>query len=34
MTTFATADSSAVEIPDLPDMARMYRECGARLRDR
>ncbi len=33
MTTFAAADSSAIEIPDLPDMARMYRECGARLRD-
>ena len=33
MTTFATAVSSAIEIPDLPDMARMYRECGARLRN-
>ena len=33
MTTFATAASSAIEIPDLPDMARMYRECGARLRN-
>ena len=33
MTTFAAVDSSAIEIPDLPDMARMYRECGARLRD-
>ena len=33
MTTFATAASSAIEIPELPDMARMYRECGARLRN-
>ena len=33
MTTFATAASSAIEIPDRPDMARMYRECGARLRN-
>ncbi len=33
MTTFAAAGSSAIEIPELPDMARMYRECGARLRD-
>jgi Xaa-Pro aminopeptidase len=33
MTTFATAASTAIEIPDLPDMARMYRECGARLRE-
>ena len=33
MTTFATAGSTALDIPDLPDMARMYRECGARLRD-
>ena len=32
MTTFAV-NSSAVEIPELPDTARMYRECGARLRD-
>jgi Xaa-Pro dipeptidase len=32
MTTFATAGSSAIEIPDLPDRARMYRESGARLR--
>src|SRR5918994_1054442 len=32
MTTFATAGSSAIDIPDLPDRARMYRECGARLR--
>lgn len=33
MTTFATADSTAIDIPELPDMARMYRECGARLRN-
>lgn len=32
MTAIATAGSSARGIPDLPDMARMYRECGARLR--
>ena len=32
MTTFATADASALGIPDLPDRARMYRESGARLR--
>ena len=32
MTTFATADASALGIPDLPDRARMYRECGERLR--
>lgn len=32
MTTFATTDTSAINIPDLPDMARMYRESGARLR--
>jgi Xaa-Pro dipeptidase len=32
MTTFAV-NSSAVEIPELPDTARMYRECVARLRD-
>jgi Xaa-Pro dipeptidase len=32
MTTFATAASSAIDIPDLPDLARMYRESGARLR--
>jgi Xaa-Pro dipeptidase len=30
-TTFA-AGTSLLEIPDLPDRARMYRECGARLR--
>ena len=29
MTTFATADASALGIPDLPDRARMYRESGA-----
>ena len=29
MTTFA---SGSAVIPDLPDLARMYRECGARLR--
>lgn len=33
MTAIATKGSTALEIPDLPDMARMYRECGARLRD-
>jgi Xaa-Pro aminopeptidase len=32
MTTFATADVSALGIPDEPDRARMYRESGARLR--
>ena len=32
MTTFAAAGSSAIDIPDLPDRARMYRESGARLR--
>jgi Xaa-Pro aminopeptidase len=32
VTTFA-AGSSLLDIPDLPDRARMYRECGARLRD-
>lgn len=32
MTTFAAAGSTALEIPDLPDRARMYRESGARLR--
>jgi Xaa-Pro dipeptidase len=33
MTTFASASGSALlEIPDTPDRARMYRECGARLR--
>ena len=32
MTTSLTAVTSAREIPDLPDRARMYRECGARLR--
>jgi Xaa-Pro aminopeptidase len=32
MTTFATAGSSAIDIPDLPDLPRMYRESGARLR--
>ncbi|HEX2286981.1 MAG TPA: Xaa-Pro peptidase family protein [Mycobacterium sp.] len=32
MTTFATADATALGIPDLPDRARMYRESGARLR--
>jgi Xaa-Pro dipeptidase len=34
MTTFAqSAGSALIDIPDLPDLARMYRECGARLRD-
>ena len=34
MTTFAqSAGSSLIDIPDLPDRSRMYRECGARLRD-
>jgi len=32
MTTFATTDTAAIGIPDLPDMARMYTESGARLR--
>ncbi len=32
MTTFATADASALGIPDEPDRVRMYRESGARLR--
>jgi len=32
MTASATAGSAALEIPDLPDRARMYREGGARLR--
>lgn len=32
MTTFATAGATALDIPDLPDRARMYRESGARLR--
>jgi Xaa-Pro aminopeptidase len=32
VTTFATADASALGIPDLPDRARMYRESGERLR--
>jgi Xaa-Pro dipeptidase len=32
MTTFANAVSSAIDIPDLPDLARMYRESGVRLR--
>jgi Xaa-Pro aminopeptidase len=32
MTTFATAGSSAIDIPELPDLSRMYRESGARLR--
>ena len=32
MTIFAAADASALGIPDLPDLARMYRESGARLR--
>jgi Xaa-Pro dipeptidase len=34
MTTFAqSAGSALIDIPDLPDRSRMYRECGARLRD-
>jgi Xaa-Pro aminopeptidase len=32
MTTFATAGATVLDIPDLPDRARMYRESGARLR--
>jgi Xaa-Pro aminopeptidase len=32
MTTSLTAVSSALDIPDVPDRARMYRESGARLR--
>jgi Xaa-Pro dipeptidase len=32
MTAFANAVSSVIDIPDLPDLARMYRESGARLR--
>jgi Xaa-Pro aminopeptidase len=33
VTTFAAASGSALlDIPDTPDHARMYRECGARLR--
>ena len=34
MTTFAqSAGAALIDIPDLPDRSRMYRECGARLRD-
>jgi Xaa-Pro dipeptidase len=34
MTAFAhSAGSALIDIPDLPDRSRMYRECGARLRD-
>ena len=33
MTATFTAGSALLDIPDLPDPARMYRECGARLRD-
>ena len=32
MTTALTPVTSVRDIPDLPDRARMYRECGARLR--
>ncbi|MGH3640940.1 MAG: aminopeptidase P family N-terminal domain-containing protein, partial [Mycobacterium sp.] len=32
MTTFATSGAAALDIPDLPDRGRMYREIGARLR--
>lgn len=32
MTTFAP-ESTSFDIPEFPDRARMYRECGARLRD-
>lgn len=32
MTAFAS-QSTLIDIPELPDRARMYRECGARLRD-
>ena len=32
--TFATSSGlSQLDIPDLPDRERMYRECGARLRE-
>ena len=33
MTATFASGSSLLDIPDLPDRARMYRECGARLRD-
>ena len=33
MTVTFTAGSSLLDIPDLPDRARMYRECGARIRE-
>lgn len=33
MTTLAPAGSMLLDIPELPDTARMYRECGARLRE-
>jgi Xaa-Pro dipeptidase len=34
MTTFAqSAGSALIDIPELPERARMYRECGVRLRD-
>ena len=32
MTASLTAVASALDIPDLPDRGRMYRESGARLR--
>lgn len=32
MTTFAP-QSTSIDIPEVPDLARMYRECGVRLRD-
>lgn len=33
MTVSFAAGSALLDIPDLPDRARMYRECGARLRE-
>ncbi len=32
MSAFPAATTAAIEIPDLPDRARMRRETGARLR--
>src|SRR5258705_8243815 len=33
MTTFLEPGAALLDIPDLPDRGRMYRECGARLRN-